>query len=140
MNTMKFNGVITRKLAVIAREVDKLRGLPPLTVRMLRADHFLKRGIERALQVCVEAMIDTANRLVALRNHPPATTAVESLQILDDAGVIESAASYAAMVKFRNFIVHRYEAIDDAVLVRIVRRHLGDFDRFVAEIGRHAAA
>ena len=124
---------------MIAREVDKLRTLPRLSVRALRADHFLKRGIERSLQVCIEAVIDTANRLIALRNHPPATTAVESLEILQDAGIIRRAAAYATMVKFRNLIVHRYEAVEDAILLSILRRHLGDFDRFIAEIERYAA-
>lgn len=34
-------------------------------------------------------------------------------------------------------IVHRYEQIDTAILVNMVNRHLGDFDRFRDEILRY---
>ena len=38
------------------------------------------------------------------------------------------------MVQFRNFIVHRYERVDDEILVGMVNRHLGDFEHFRTEI------
>jgi len=38
------------------------------------------------------------------------------------------------MVQFRNFIVHRYEKVDTAILVDMVNRRLSDFDRFRSEI------
>lgn len=38
------------------------------------------------------------------------------------------------MVRFRNFIVHRYERIDLAILVGMVNRYLSNFDRFREEI------
>jgi uncharacterized protein YutE (UPF0331/DUF86 family) len=38
------------------------------------------------------------------------------------------------MVQFSNFIVHRYDRIDVAILVDVVNNRLSDFDRFKAEI------
>ena len=72
LEAMKLNGVISRKLSVIAREVEALRALRGVTTARLKREHFLKRGIERSLQVCIEAMIDIANRIIALAKHAPA--------------------------------------------------------------------
>jgi uncharacterized protein YutE (UPF0331/DUF86 family) len=38
------------------------------------------------------------------------------------------------MVQFRNLIVHRYEQVDNAVLVDMVNRRLPDFEQFRKEV------
>ncbi|MFW5923769.1 MAG: HepT-like ribonuclease domain-containing protein [Planctomycetota bacterium] len=38
------------------------------------------------------------------------------------------------MVRFRNLIVHRYENIDNGILVEILRRKLHLFRDFIGEI------
>lgn len=77
---MRYNGVIGRKLDVIAQRVSKLRSRFPLTTEALENDFFLRSGIERTLQVCVEAMIDVANRIIFLEGRPPSTESFASLQ------------------------------------------------------------
>ena len=131
---MKFNGVVSAKIDQIAEGTSKLRSLTNLTLEKLQTDYFLKRGIERTLQVNIEAVIDIANRIIALLEHPPAPTSFRSLEILQDKGFITDALSYRKMIQFRNFIVHRYESIDDEILLDIGQNHLNDFDRFVEEI------
>lgn len=131
---MKSNGVISKKISVIAREIDKLKQLPEITTETLQKDHFLKHGIERSLQICIEVMIDIANRILSLRGHSPATSSAEAMEIMQDLGVIQDAARYAEMIKFRNFIVHRYESIDNAILMDILINHLDDFNAFIKEI------
>ena len=131
---MKFNGVVSAKIDQIAEGTSKLRSLTNLTLEKLQTDYFLKRGIERTLQVNIEAVIDIANRIIALLKHPPAPTSFRSLEILQDKGFITDALSYRKMIQFRNFIVHRYESIDDGILLDILQNHLNDFDRFVEEI------
>ena len=131
---MKFNGVVSAKIDQIAEGTSKLRSLTNLTLEKLQTDYFLKRGIERTLQVNIEAVIDIANRIIALLEHPPAPTSFRSLEILQDKGFIADALSYRKMIQFRNFIVHRYESIDGGILLDILQNHLNDFDRFVEEI------
>ncbi len=131
---MKYNGVIMRKLDLIAQRVSKLRSRVPLTSTELEKDFFLRSGIERTLQVCIEAMIDVANRIIFLEGRPPSTASFGSLEQLQDMQILENAAFYRNMVKFRNLIVHRYEQIETDILIAIVNRHLDDFDRFAREI------
>lgn len=131
---MKLNGVVSAKIDQLAEGTDKLRSLTDLSLEKLQTDYFLKRGIERTLQVNIEAVIDIANRIISLLDHPPAPTSFRSLEILQDKGAIEDATSYRKMIQFRNFIVHRYESIDNEILLDILQNHLDDFDRFMLEI------
>lgn len=38
--------------------------------------------------------------------------------------------SLKKMSKFRNILVHQYEQIDAEIIVTILKKYLGDFDRF----------
>ena len=42
--------------------------------------------------------------------------------------------SYSHVVQFRNFIVHRYESVDTAILCDIVNNHITDVVKFKKEI------
>ena len=135
---MKVNGVILRKIEVIEETLRELRNLDDLSTETLDRDFFLKKGVERAIQVCVEAVIDIAHRIVSLEGKPPCTTSGKALEAIASLGVIVSAETYRPMVQFRNVVVHRYEIIDDEILVQIVKQHLDDFDEFIAEVRSYA--
>ncbi len=134
---MKYNGVIQRKIERIAENTRKLRSLLPVSSEQLEKDFFLQKGIERTLQVSVEAMIDVANRIGSLENQPPASESFGSLKTLQDLEVLQDAERYRDMIRFRNFVVHRYESIETEILVAILTNHLCDFDHFIKEIQGH---
>lgn len=131
---MRFNGVILKKFAVMDDEIARLRALGELTTARLDGDHFLKHGIERALQIAIEVVVDVAQRILSLEGRQPAPTAFDALSGLEAMGILAAAERYRAMIQFRNFVVHRYERVDSAVLVDILRQHLGDLTAFRDEI------
>lgn len=131
---MKYNGVILKKFAVMNNEISRLRELCPLTTERLENDHFLKHGIERSLQICVEVVVDVAQRILALEGQSPAPTAFDALNVLESMDVLVDAARYRAMIQFRNFVVHRYEQVDTAVLIDILENRLDDLTAFQREI------
>ncbi len=131
---MEHNGVILKKFSVMDDEIARLRALGDVTTAMLDGDHFLKHGIERALQICVEVVVDVAQRILALEGRQPAPTAFDALSGLEAMGIIASAERYRTMIQFRNFIVHRYERVDTGVLVSILHSHLGDLTAFRDEV------
>jgi uncharacterized protein YutE (UPF0331/DUF86 family) len=135
---MTINGVVLRKLEIIDETVSKLRGLGSVTTAKLESDFFLKKGVERALQVCVEAVIDVSHRIISLQAHPPCSTASKALEAIAAIGVLKTADAYKPMVQFRNVVVHRYEEIDNSVLIGILEHHLIDFDQFNAEVRNYA--
>ncbi len=131
---MKHNGVILKKFAILEDEVARLQALGDRSASRLDADHFLKHGIERSLQICVEIVIDVAQRLLSLEGRPPAPTAFDALSGLESLKIIAQAERYRPMIQFRNFIVHRYEQVDSAVLAGILDKHLDDFTAFRKEL------
>ncbi len=133
---MKYNGVILKKFAVLDDEIARLRALGEVTTVRLDADHFLKHGIERSLQICVEVVVDVAQRILSLEGRPPAPTAFDALAGLEAMGIVAAAERYRPMIQFRNFVVHRYERVDSSVLVDILRRRLDDLIAFRDEVAR----
>ena len=131
---MKYNGVISAKFSLMEDEVARLRGLDKMTTSRLDQDHFLKHGVERALQICVEIVIDVAQRILSLEGRQPAPTAFDALKAMEAMRIIVSAERYRPMLQFRNFIVHRYERVDSSVLVEILDKHLGDLTAFRNEV------
>jgi len=131
---VKYNGVILKKFAVMDDEIARLRGLGEVTEARLDGEHFLKHGIERSLQICVEVIVDVAQRILSLEGRAPAPTAFDALNGLEAMGIISSAEAYRAMIQFRNFVVHRYERVDSSVLVTILKRHLDDLCAFRDEV------
>ena len=131
---MKYNGVILKKFAVMDDEIARLRALGEVTTARLDGDHFLKHGIERALQICVEVVVDVAQRILSLEDRQPAPTAFDALNGLEAMGVIASAERYRSMIQFRNFVVHRYERVDSAILVEILSHRLDDLAVFRNEV------
>ena len=79
-------------------------------------------------------MIDVSERMLALKKIAPKDTSVENFMALEKIRAIKSFEKYADMIRFRNFIVHRYENIDPEILFNIVRHKLNDFREFAEEI------
>jgi uncharacterized protein YutE (UPF0331/DUF86 family) len=131
---MKYNGVILKKFSILDDEVARLRELGILTTAVLDRDHFLKHGIERSLQICVEIVVDVAQRILSLEGRLPSPTAFDALSGLEAMGVIASAEVYRSMIQFRNFVVHRYERVDSGILITIISEHLDDLTAFRNEV------
>lgn len=131
---MSINGVIIRKLESLDTALGELRSLGTVSVQELRDDWYIKRAIERNLQVLVEIVIDVCQRLLSIEGQTPASSGMDAIQRCIKLGILSEYDAYQKMVQFRNFIVHRYEQVDDEILISMVNRYLGDFERFKAEI------
>jgi uncharacterized protein YutE (UPF0331/DUF86 family) len=128
------NGVIAQKLQNLDAILIDLRSLGCLTVQKLDQDWCTKRAVERSLQILVEIVIDVCQRVLSLSDQTPATTGRDAVDRVIQMGILGRYDAYFKMVQFRNFIVHRYESVDNAVLVDMVNRRLVDFERFRNEI------
>ena len=94
----------------------------------------LHYAVERALQVAIEAMIDTAERILAIKSIPPQNSTAQNLIKLQESGILKNAEDYTDMIRFRNFIVHRYEKIDLEIIFSIISNKLYLFEQFADEI------
>lgn len=128
------NGVILRKLQALDQVLLELRSLGRVTVTQLESDWRTCRAVERDLQVLVEIVMDICQRLLSLQGQTPAATGSEAVQRCIDLGILSPDEAYRKMVQFRNFIVHRYEHIELAILASMVNKYLADFEQFREEI------
>ncbi|MEA1877627.1 MAG: DUF86 domain-containing protein [Bacteroidota bacterium] len=131
---MKFNGVIENKLRIIEGKVTDIESWNIASYNEFKNNSLVQNAVERALQVAVEAMIDCSERILSQLRVPPAASGSENFDALQKHGIISDAAVYKDMVRFRNFIVHRYEQIDPEIVYSIASRKLNLFAQFVDEI------
>jgi len=131
---MDINGVVIRKLESLDKVLDELRSLGEVSVEQLQDDWRTKRAVERDLQVLVEIVMDICQRLLSISGQTPSATEAEAIQRCIQLGALSDFEVYRKMVQFRNFVVHRYEQVDNDILVAMVNRHLSDFERFRTEI------
>jgi len=138
MTDKVINGVVTQKLEVLDTNLKELSSLGTITVPQLESDWRTLKAVQRNLQILVEIVIDVCNRLLAVDGQTPSTTSREAVKRCILMGILADYEPYEKMVRFRNFIVHNYDQIDNSILVNMVNRNLGDFRRFRDEVLAYA--
>jgi uncharacterized protein YutE (UPF0331/DUF86 family) len=128
------NGVIAQKLQNLDAVLTDLRSLGCLKVQELERDWRTKRAVERSLQILVEIVIDVCQRILSLESQAPAATGRDALDRVIQMGILGRHDAYSKMVQFRNFVVHRYERVDNEILADMVNLRLVDFEQFRNEI------
>ncbi len=114
---MKYNGVIENKLRLLEQKIEEIRSWDITSLEDIKKSTLIRNAVERALQVAIEIMIDVSERILALENCKPTMSSAEVIAKLEDLGVIKESDKYIDMVRFRNFIVHRYEYVDVNILL-----------------------
>ena len=133
------NGVIAQKLQTLDEILIELRSLGRVNAAALRDEWRTRRAVERDLQILVEIVIDVCQRLISLAGQAPALTGADAVARCVQMGALSDDEAYRQMVRFRNFIVHRYERIDVEILAAVVNRQLPDFEQFRNEILAYVA-
>ena len=135
---MEINGVIERKLRLLEQKLSEIKEWKITEYSDFKKSSLKINAVERALTVCVEIMIDVSERILAIKKLPPRNSSIENFQELEKIKVIQSFDRYADMVRFRNFVVHRYENIDTQILFTIITKKINVFSAFVDEIRKSA--
>ena len=128
--------LIMKKLASLADYRQQLREYSGISVQQYRDDWKVQRIVERTLQMMIEMCTDIANHLIADLGLRTPHTYAETFRILGQGGILtlDQAQVMEKMAKFRNVVVHQYEAVDAEIVVLILNRHLADFDDFSTSI------
>jgi uncharacterized protein YutE (UPF0331/DUF86 family) len=115
---------------------DALRQLEQIRERgepELSRDPILQAAAIRYLQVGIEAVLDTANHIIARQGLGLPKTYQEALELLFREGILptEKAEDFAQMVGFRNRAVHLYQQIEPEEVWKILEEDLEDFELFI---------
>ena len=95
-----------------------------------------RRAVERTLQIAVEACLDIGKHIIAQDRYRFPVDNKDVFIILAEEQIVPSdlLPNLIDMARFRNLMVHDYARIDDGIVYGILKRRLGDFDRFGAAI------
>lgn len=132
---------IARLLEELAEQVRLLEAAQARGPEILR-DPLTRNGVYYTVQCAIEAVISTANHLIAECGLGAPERPVDAVTTLAREGLLEAelAERLPAMVRFRNLLVHRYRSVDADRVWLAVSENLGDFRLFAAAIERFLAA
>lgn len=88
------------------------------------------------LQRAVQAAIDLATHVVSTESYGTPDSTADAFTLLERQGVLDPdlADRLRRMVGFRNIAIHDYQAVDPAIVERIVSQRLGDLRALGARI------
>lgn len=133
--------LVRRKLAAITRNLEDLKTVEGLSLAEYRADRFRQKGTERLLQETVEAAVDVNLHMLRALGVATPPDYYESFVGLGRHGVVPAtlAERLAPAAGLRNRLVHEYEEIDDAIVLRAVGQARRSFAAYVAAVERYLA-
>jgi len=96
----------------------------------------LRKAVERALQVAIEACLDIAHYITSEEGFRYPESSADAFEVLGEEGVIppELSPKLVNMAKFRNILVHEYVRLDNSVVYGVLKKRLGDFEEFAKAI------
>jgi uncharacterized protein YutE (UPF0331/DUF86 family) len=123
---------IPAKLAIIRDNLQKLERIPQGSYQEFSADFRNLDSALHRLQTTIQALIDLACYLVALRGLGVPRTSLDALEKLESAGALPAGAAqrFAPIVGFRNRVVHLYDQVDPQIVYSILTRNRGDLSDF----------
>lgn len=124
--------LVLRKIAELERYEEQVREFAGISLSAYTADWKTQRIVERTLQMMIEACVDIAGHMISdLRMRTPSSYA-DTFRVLGEHSVLddELLGTMEKMAKFRNVVVHQYEAVDPEIVITILRKHIDDFRRF----------
>jgi len=131
---MKYNGIIEEKLRAIEEKLSEIESWQIISYEKLKMNSMLRNATERALQVAIDSIIDICEHILALEGISAPDTSANVVKKIIEIGIITNSPEYLEMIRFRNFIVHRYEKIDLEIVYAIVSNKLPVFRNFIHEI------
>lgn len=132
--------VLRRKLQRIRMNVGTLaRATADVDAAVYRRDEILRRAVERLLQETIDAAVDVNNYLLRATRAGAAEDYFTSFVALGRAGIIDEslAQSLAPAAGLRNRIVHEYEELDEAQILRAAKEAPEQLRAYVAAIERY---
>jgi uncharacterized protein YutE (UPF0331/DUF86 family) len=124
--------LILRKISEIETCKSQLGEFSNITTKEYKENWKTQRIVERTLQMMIEICVDISNHIISEGEMRVPVSYADTFKILHDNSVIDSGLldTMEKMAKFRNIIVHQYEEVDVEIVVLILEKYLGDFERF----------
>ncbi len=121
--------LILRKLTELEEHLKQIKEFSKISVEDYSREWKTQRIVERTLQIMIEICADIANHIIADKGYRVPKSYADTFRVLYEKGIIEEEIFKVMenMAKFRNIVVHRYDKVDEYIVINILKRHLNDF-------------
>ncbi len=128
--------LLERILADIKSNVKELKNAKDITWDVYRTNIRERRFVERTLHITIEGCIDVAQHIISDEKMREPTSYRDTFMVLTENKILkpDDLSRFENIASFRNFLVHYYEKVDDAIVYGIFKNNLSDFDLFVERI------
>lgn len=117
-----------RKAQIVRANLEKLQRIPQATYDEFAADFRNAEASLHLLQTAIQSLLDIGSGICARLGLDTPRTSFEILERLEGHGQLPagSAQRFAAIVGFRNRVVHLYDRIDPQIVWRVVAERRRD--------------
>ena len=131
--------VIQERLRLLAEYIEDLRAEQGISFAQYQDDKKTRRYVEHTIQIAIEACLDIGHHIIAEKHLPLPKEHRDIFQVLGEAEIVpgEAVPALPKMVGFRNRLVHEYERVENELVYGILKKNLGDLERFGQAIRRY---
>ncbi|PIQ77828.1 hypothetical protein COV82_02635 [Candidatus Peregrinibacteria bacterium CG11_big_fil_rev_8_21_14_0_20_46_8] len=133
-----------RKKLTLAQKIQQLQGFTKALLDLQKkvhqkqflSDEILRRGIERYLQLSLEAVLDISNTIINEESLEKPNEYKDAILILGQAGILPKkfAEKFAPAAGFRNILVHDYVQLDVKKVFAHFKQDAKDIEIFLKHI------
>jgi uncharacterized protein YutE (UPF0331/DUF86 family) len=127
---------LDQMLGNLKRYCGELTELAAMPREQFLADKHRIGSAKYHFVIAIECCIDVANHVISAENFRFPKDNADSFVVLVEQGVLpqEMLATYRAMARFRNRLVHQYWAVDDELVYSYLADNLRDFECFAKAV------
>jgi len=128
--------VVTDKIAIVRRMLDGIASLPLESLPSFTADPRMVAAGDSYLRRALEALLDLGRHVLAKGFGRAPAEYAEVARQLGETGVVDAglASRLVQMARYRNRMVHFYDAVTDDELFRILTGEIDDVQTVVAAV------
>lgn len=132
--------VLRRKLSRMVENLSELKAVKGITVKEWREDAMRRAAAERWLHICIEAAIDLNSHVLVGLGHPAPADGYQSfIDLAKHTRIIDAdlATKLAPSVGLRNRLVHRYDDLDEDLVLKGIGEAVRLFPRYVELVSEY---
>jgi len=131
--------IIEQKVSTLFEKIERLKKFQEVAFNEFSENLDMKDIVERNLHVAIEACIDIGKVIISSMGLREPKDNKDIFKVLSENGIIrhESLDFLLPMAGTRNVLVHGYDKIDATIIFGILKKHLDDFNKYLAEIKKN---
>lgn len=129
---------LSEQFRLMQEYLVRASGIAKLSDEAFLSDFMAIDASIRQITVLFETAHNIAKHIISQQGWRNAQSKAEAFQILAENGVLlaDLAESFKGASGFRNLVTYQTAIVDNTVVLRVLRQHLGDFQLFLSQIAK----